>query len=142
QLILRRSGPAEIADFEAVAQKIIKDLEDAPPRDGAEQLTNIAVEALTKVGSESAQAALRKLYDDLPDRRDFLIRSIAKFPTEANRPYLLRSVRTGDETAMQFALRGLANLKTDEPNADDVRAVILAGLRLNDRGGATAVNVL
>ena len=124
------------AHFDASRGKSLEDLlaefEKQPTEN--QPLIAAAMQALGRSASPKAQALLRKLYDEKPDDREILARFLARHPSLENLPYLLRTLQFGDEITLQECLRALGNIdhKLEKPN--DIRAVILAGLRLGKRG--------
>jgi putative heme-binding domain-containing protein len=96
------------------------------------------IDALAKSPAPAAQEALRKLFDDLPDRRDQIARAIAQNPSAESWPYLVRSLDFGDNTTLQLAIAALRTIDERPDKPGPVRAAILAGLKLGDQGGLTA----
>ncbi|MEX2287932.1 MAG: HEAT repeat domain-containing protein [Planctomycetaceae bacterium] len=141
-LVIEKSSADNVADFEKIVASILNDRDaqiDAGRRD---RLITVSLEALGKDASPTAQESLRKLFDAFPDRRDILARQLAQHPSEASWTHLVRSLTFGDSTTMQLAIRALHQVEKKPRNADDIRAVILAGLQLGTEGGKNAVTLL
>lgn len=141
RLLLSVTEPGRIKDFDQAIEKLLTDLEQI--KDPAlDEMASAVINSLAKSSNPLAQATLRKLFDQQPDRRDQLGRSLATKPSVENAPYYVRALQAGDSTTQQQCLQALnrSNVKTDK--AEDYRAVIVAGLKLGRAGGALAVQVL
>jgi putative membrane-bound dehydrogenase-like protein len=138
RLLLRQSEPGQVAEFDATIRQIMADVQVDPPPPGAETMATSLIDALAKSAALPAQEALRRLFDESPDRRDQVARAIAQHPTPDNWPYLVKTLDFGDNTTLQLAIAALRAIdqKPDKPAA--VRAAIVAGLKLGEQGGLTA----
>ena len=141
-LLISRSDPGSVTDFEQTLMASLDQSADADSRAQNEQLVFTAIEALGRNASPAAQGILRRLYDQFPDRREHLARVLAGYPTAENWPYLLRSLSFGDPTTTQMCVRGMRLTARKEKTPAAVRAVILAALRLGPKGGFNALNLL
>jgi putative heme-binding domain-containing protein len=141
QTIIGKAQPQQVQDYDATVQKLLAEIESDPA--GTHQgLIGLTIDALGKSSTPQSQAILQKLFDNNADRRDQLARSLAKHPIPQNVPYLVRSLRSRDRTTLQVCLQALAaaDYKSDKP--DEVRSVILAGLRLGPKAGPVALKLL
>jgi putative heme-binding domain-containing protein len=141
RLILSASEPEQIQDFEQVIAKLMTDSE-AKGAEGEKEMLSLTIEALAKSKAAASQALLRKLFDEYADRRDVVARGLAKNPTAENIPYLERAVAASDKTTMQLCLAALATSDYRPAKPDEIRNVILAGLRLGTEGGKAVVGLL
>ena len=142
RLLLERSKPDEIADHARLIEELLADFERLPAGAEREALIGLALGALGKDGSEPAQALLRKLYDEQPDRRGSLAIALAKQPSPENWPYLVRTLQFADPNTMQACLAGLRKIDRKPEKPGPIRTVIQAGLQLGDRGGLAAADLL
>src|SRR5207244_2937304 len=104
-------------------------------------LLGAAIAALGHTDAPQVQALLRKLYDDNPDRRNELARILAQHPVADNWPYLLRTLDFADPITLQLCVAGLAKIERRPEKPAEHRALILAGLQLDERSGLAAVNL-
>ncbi|MGE5190936.1 MAG: HEAT repeat domain-containing protein, partial [Deltaproteobacteria bacterium] len=141
RLILSASRPDQIQDFEKVIAKLMNDSE-AKGADGEREMLSLTIEALAKSQAPASQALLRKLFDEYADRRDVVARGLAKNPSAENIPYLERAVAASDKTTMQLCLAALAEADYKPSKPEEIRNVILAGLRLRNEGGKAVVGLL
>lgn len=142
RLLLRRSDPDKIDDFLNLADKILSAAGSDTVTPFAGEIYDLAVDLLAKDNRPESRQMLRKLFDENPDRRDRLASKIAERPTPEDRPYLIRSLSFGSNNTLGFALRALRRLKSSAEKPEDVRLVILAGLKLGDQGGKAAVELV
>lgn len=139
RLLVANSTPQQVTDYDAVIAKLLAEVETQP---GSQELVSLTIDALAKSDKPESQTSLRKLFDENADRRDQLARSLAKHPTSENVPYLLRSLRGSDNTTLQICLQALLTSEYRPDKPAEIRAVILAGLKLGEQGGTVAANVL
>lgn len=85
---------------------------------------------------------MRKLFDENADRRNVIARGLTKNPTAENIPYLERALAASDKTTMQLCLAALAAADYKPAKPAEIRAVILAGLKLGNEGGKAVVGLL
>lgn len=142
RLLLSISTPENVQDFDQVVGKLLTDVEQMPGHASLQELVSLTIEALGKSDSESARETLRKLYEAYPDRREQLARQLCLHPDEASWPQLVKALSFGDGTTMQQCLKALSGLERKPETADEFRAAILAGLKLNDQGGLLAADLL
>jgi putative heme-binding domain-containing protein len=142
RLLLRQTDPAATPGFDAIVRRIIADLESQPGTPGGEELVGVAIDALAKSDNPDSQAALLKLFDEVPDRRDQIVRGIAQHPSPAAWPYLVRSLDFADSTTLQLAIGALRAIDQAPEKPAAVRSAILAGLKLGDQGGLPAAALL
>jgi putative heme-binding domain-containing protein len=141
RLILSASQPDQIQDFEQVIARLMTDSE-AKGADGEKEMLSLTIEALAKSKAPASQALLRKLFDEYADRRDVVARGLAKNPLAENIPYLERAVAASDKTTIQLCLAALAEADYKPAKPEEIRNVILAGLRLGNEGGRAVVGLL
>lgn len=142
RLLLERAEPDRVADFVAVIERLLNKAEKLTNQSGREETITLATNALGRSSSSQAQALLRRLYDEQPDRRGNLARNLARHATKDNWPYLLRSLSFADDTTLQVCTSALAQIDRKPEKPDDIRSVILAGLKLRNKGGLAAANLL
>ncbi|GAB4149014.1 MAG: HEAT repeat domain-containing protein [Planctomycetaceae bacterium] len=141
-LIISNSSNEEISRFESVIEKMLKAPAPADQLAKREEMVAMTIEALGRKASPGAQRILRKVYDAMPDRRDQIARSLSAYPSAKNWPYLIRSLRSDNSTTLQLCIRGLRRTRQKSRKAEDVRAVILAALKLNGRARENALTLL
>ena len=141
KLILSQSQPDQIQDFDAIVNKLLLDVEMAEGSD-VQEIATATIDSLIKSSQPAAQTTLRRLFDQQADRRDQLARGLAAHPSAENAPYYIRGIQSGDGTTAQQCIQALEKAGVTTEKAEDYRTVIMAGLRLGDRGGLVAVNLL
>lgn len=139
RLVLSVSLPDQIAGFDTLLGELLQ-AQDQNPAVG--DLVQAALESLTKSQTPSAQATLRKLFDDYPDRRNVIARGLAAQPTAENAPYYLRALLLADLTTLQQTLQALRQTEFKPEQSEPYRAAIVAGLKLGNQGGGQAVQLL
>ncbi|MDB5391858.1 MAG: hypothetical protein JWM11_7504, partial [Planctomycetaceae bacterium] len=141
RLLLTISQPEQIQDFDQAIGKLLAAVEQEQDPALAEIVT-ATIDALAKSQSPAAQVTLRKLFDQQPDRRDQLARTLAARPSPENAPYYVRALLTGDNATQQQCLQALNKTTVKSDKAEDYRAVIVTGLKLGQAGGGLAVQLL
>lgn len=142
RLLLRRSEPAKIADFHRLIDGVLGAAGSDSSTPFAGEIYDLSVDLLGKDDRPESRQMLRKLFDENPDRRDKIASKIAERPGVEDRPYLVRCLSFASDTTLGFALRALRRLKTGPEKPEEVRLVILSGLKLGDAGGKAAVDLL
>lgn len=140
RLLLSESTPEQVRDYDQVIDALLAEVEKSPSQGG--ELVSLTINSLGKSNAESAQRILRKMYDDQPDRRELVVRALAAHPSVESWPYLVKSLQFGDNTTLQACLQALKSIDKKPENADQIRLAILAGLKLENRGGRLAANLL
>ncbi len=141
RVVLAASQPDQVRDFEQVVARLLTDVEQNPGAGGQEMLS-LTIDALSKSAALESQALLRKLFDENADRRDLLARAIAKHPIAENIPYLERAIASTDKTTMQVCVAALGTADYKPAKPEEVRGIIVAGLKLGDEGGKAVVDLL
>nr|AUN37405.1 hypothetical protein [uncultured bacterium] len=142
QLVIERSQPADFADFTGTMGRLVADLGQAAPSKDRDELLDTTISTLGKSDSAEMQALLRKLYDEQPDRRTELARTLAKHATAENWPYLLKTLTFADSTTSQVCIAALNKSGRKPETAAEVRSLLMAGLGLGSNGGLAAANLL
>ena len=140
-LVLRQSRPEQVAGFDRILKSILDENSAARTR-GREELVALAIRSLGRSESPESRQHLRELYETMPDLRDPLARAMAEQPTSEDWDFLVRTLQFADGTTLQLALGGLAKLDQKPEKPEPFRAAILAGLKLEERGGAAATRLL
>jgi putative membrane-bound dehydrogenase-like protein len=141
RVIISASQPDQVQDFEQVIAQLMADSE-RKGADSEKEMLGLTIDALSKSTAPASQALLRKLFDEYADRRDVLARGLAKQVTPENIPYLERAVASADKTTMQVCLAALASSDYKPSKPEEIRSIILAGLKLGTEGGKAAVGLL
>jgi putative heme-binding domain-containing protein len=97
---------------------------------------------LARDGSEPAMAYLREVWDREPERRTTVAMGLAQAPDGENWSYLVRSLPILDGPAVHGVIQKLLAVPKAPAEAEYVRQVILAGLKLQDQGGDDALALL
>lgn len=142
RLLLRRSGVDEIENAPALLEQVIAETQARSSTPYASEVYDLCLDALGKSRDPASQVLLRRLFEENPDQRDTIASKLAEHPTPESREPLLRSLSFASPTTLQFCLRGLDRLDTKPQKPEDIRQVILAGLKLQDAGGKIAVELL
>ena len=98
-------------------------------------------------GDEAAADYLGQVFDAAPERRREVAQALATFVLRKNkrtadRERLVRSLTVVDGDTGRDVLRALARFPQRNENPQDLRQVILHGLKLGDNGGRDAVALL
>jgi putative heme-binding domain-containing protein len=114
--------------------------------DDARELAKATLIALGH-GDESAAAYLNAVFESSPDRRQDAAQALATYATtksrrEADWPLLVRSLSVVEGTTARDVLRALAKFPAKDDKPQDLRQVILLGLKLKDQGGREAAQLL
>ena len=141
RVVLSASQPDQVRDFEQVVASLLADVERDPGAGGNEMLS-LTIDALSKSAAPQSQALLRKLFDENADRRDLLARAIARHPMPENVPYLERAVASTDKTTMQVCIAALGTAEYKPAKPEEIRSLIVAGLKLGNEGGKAVVGLL
>jgi len=141
-LLIERGSVADIDGFEEIVSNILKEASTSGGSGNVESLVTAAVGALGKSDSPAGRKVLHQMFDQFPDRRDQLARAMAERPADADWPFLIRALAAGDSTTLQLAVRGLNQTAKKRNTPQDIRAVILAGLKLGAKRGDNAVGLL
>jgi HEAT repeat protein len=141
-LILANSRADQVPGFDKILTNILT--APVPPKEAEryEALVTTAIEALGKNASPESQALLRTLYDTVPDRRSLLARALAMSPTAANWPWFVKALNTDEPTTLQLVVKAMQQSDGRSSKPDEVRAVIIAALRLGPQGGQNALALL
>jgi len=110
------------------------------------ELAKAAIIALGH-GDESALPYLHEVFEASPDRRHHVAQAIATFSLAQKRrdedyPLLVRSLTVVDGSAARDVLRALQRYQMRNENPQEIRQVILQGLKLGDQGGREASQLL
>jgi putative heme-binding domain-containing protein len=107
-------------------------------------LRALIVEALGRSPLPEAQAALRKISDHDPSERDEVARSLARYPSQENWPYLVRGLNSSSSLVIFDVVDALKKIP-NKPKADDAapfRAVLSASGLLAEGNRWSAVELL
>jgi putative heme-binding domain-containing protein len=141
-LVLRESRPDQVAGFEEVMGAILSGIDQEPEAVTSQPLTSMVIDALAKSSSEESKDQLRSLFDSLPDRREEIARVLAREPSAENWRPLVQSLRFGNRTTLQLAIRTLRQIPVMPDGPEPIRDLIIAGLKLKEEGAAGAVALL
>jgi putative membrane-bound dehydrogenase-like protein len=142
RLLIRRNKEADIEDFPSLAEVVLAQIDASPEAPYASEIYDLCLDKLGESGDPRSQALLRRLFDENPDRRDRIAAKIAERPVPESREYLLRSLRFASPQTLQLCLRGLDRLDVKPEKPEEIRQVVLSGLKLGDSGGKVAVELL
>lgn len=112
----------------------------------ARELAQAAIVALGH-GDESALDYLHEVFESDPDSRHFVAQALTIFsPSKARREadwqLLVRSLAVVEGTTARDVLKVLSKFPQKDDKAQDIRQVILMGLKLGDEGGRDAAVLL
>jgi putative heme-binding domain-containing protein len=130
-------APVALADVYAHLPKEMQKIRN-------KDLKAMILEALGHSTHAEAQAALRKISDHDPSQADTVARSLARFPTAENWPYLVRGLHSVNAFVLFDVIDALKKIPT-KPKVDDpapFRALILASGYLEQSNRWRAVELL
>jgi putative heme-binding domain-containing protein len=112
----------------------------------ARELVQAAIVALGH-GDESALAYLHEVFESNPDSRQYVAQALSNFaPSKARRDadwqLLVRSLAVVEGSTARDVLRTLSKFPQKDDKPQDLRQVILMGLKLGDQGGREAAGLL
>ncbi|MBY0588109.1 HEAT repeat domain-containing protein [bacterium] len=142
RLLLRRSDPGKIDDFHHLIEGVLASAGADAATPFAGEIYDLAVDLLGKDDRPESRQLLRKLFEENPDRREKIASKMAERPGVEDRPLLVRSMSFASNTTLGFLLRALRRLKIEPEKPEEVRLVILSGLKMGDEGGKAAVDLL
>ncbi len=98
-------------------------------------------------GDESALPYLHEVFESSPDRRHHVAQAVATYSLAQQKrdddyPLLVRSLAVVDGSAARDVLRALQRYQKRNENPQELRQVILQGLKLGDSGGREASQLL
>ena len=109
--------------------------------ESAERLKVAIVAILSREADEESMAYLRDIYDRDPQRRVTVAMGLAQAP-EANWSYLVRSLNIVDGQVAVNLMQKLTVIDKTPDDPEAYRRVILAGMKLKDRGALQAIQLL
>ncbi len=112
----------------------------------ARELAKATILALGR-GDETALPYLHEVFEAAPNRRQDVAQAISTFSAtkskrEVDWPLLVRSLAVVDGSAARDVLRALSKFPQKDDKPQDLRQVILLGLKLGDQGGTEASALL
>lgn len=142
RVLLGKVTPEMVDGYDELLGKVTTEVAAMSNGGEKEEFTNMILEALGRSSAEKAQAMLRKFFDEQPDRRDQLARLLAKHPSPASRAFYLRAIQSGDNNTIQECIKALRSDRSFKAKPDEIRAIVLAGLKLGRSGGMNAAALL
>lgn len=143
--VVRNLATALSSEQVAALTKLCSSLEadKSPP---ARELRQAALVALGH-GDETALAYLHEVFESNPDCRQDVAQAVANFaPSKSRRDVdwqlLVRSLTVVEGTAARDVLQALTKMPNKDDKPQDLRQVILLGLKLGDQGGREAARLL
>lgn len=119
------------------------DMEIADKHGNAVDRLKIGVVAvLARSGDAESLAYLREIYDRDPERRPSVAVGLAQSPGGDNWEYLIRSLPVLEGSAAQTVMISLRNVQTAPEEPEAYRQAVIAGLKLGDKGGQHAADLL
>ena len=106
------------------------------------QLAAAVVDVLGRSNADGTQDYLRKLFEEQPDRREGVARALARHGDAESFQALVATLQFGDKATLQEVIRGLLKIDAKPEKPQDVRALIIAGLRLDKNGRKEAIRLL
>lgn len=142
RLMLKRSGPLDIADYDVVLASAVGRIEKNPRLDSGGVMIAALIDSLGKSASPAAQGELRRLFDAFPDQRDQVATVLASRPNAENWPILLRALSSNDMAMLPTLLAAIAKIDRKPDGPAPFRRVLEIGQKLQDSQKALAVNLL
>ncbi|MCU0961076.1 MAG: HEAT repeat domain-containing protein [Pirellulaceae bacterium] len=115
---------------------------DARQDPASRQLMVGIVAVLARSGDDASLAYLRTIWDRNPERREPVAMGLAQYPHGENWSYLIRSLPVLENQTAREVLRQLATVDQRSEAPEDLRQIILCGLRLGAQGATDALALL
>ncbi|MHB9062548.1 MAG: HEAT repeat domain-containing protein [Pirellulaceae bacterium] len=134
--------PAQLTDDlrEALIQL---DLQiDARVDTASRQLMVGIVAVLARSGDPASMAYLRTIWDRNPERREPVAMGLAQAPEGENWSYLVRSLAILENHTAREVLRRLTAVAQTSDDPEQIRQIVLCGLRMKENGAADAIALL
>ncbi len=96
------------------------------------------VAVLARSGDDASMAYLRTVWDRNPERREPVAMGLAQAPGGENWPYLVQSLPVLEGVTAREVLQQLATVDQVPDDPEQIRQVILCGLRLGEEGADDA----
>lgn len=126
-----------------IEQLIVLDKQIADNTSEANQRLQMGIIAiLGRSQDETAMKHLREIYDQDPLRRPYATIGLAQAPAGDNWPLLIRALPILEGPAAELVLNKLMEVEQAPEDAESYRQVLLCGLRLKEKGGAAASQLL
>jgi putative heme-binding domain-containing protein len=100
------------------------------------------VAVLARSGDPDSMTYLRAIWDRNPERREPVALGLAQAPEGDNWSYLVRSLPVLDSKAAREVLQRLVSVQQVAEDPEQIRQVIVCGLRLKDEGADDAMALL
>jgi putative heme-binding domain-containing protein len=110
--------------------------------DSQQRLQVGIVAVLSRSGDAHSLKHLRDVWEQDPERRQAVAMGLSLYPTEANWPYLVRSLPVLETNTAPIVLQQLTLVEQAPDEPDPYRQVILHGLKLKDKGADQAIGLL
>lgn len=121
-------------DAEMLATLIALDAKLAGLKGDSIQRLQVGIVAvLARSGDPQSLTYLRKLWDEVPERRQSVTLGLAQHPSAENWKYLLRSLPLLDAVAAREVCRKLTAVEEAPADAENYRQVILLGLKMRQK---------
>lgn len=134
--------PSELNDDLRDALKALDQKLDGH-RDPAKRKLMVGIVAvLARDGSDESMSYLRSVWDRNPERRDSVAMGLAQTPHGENWRYLVESLPILESVPLQEVVFRLLSVDRAPQDPEHIRQLILAGLRLKERGAEEAVLLL
>ena len=134
--------PPQLSDEQRAALIQLDQQVDARVDTASRQLMVGIVAVLARSGDPDSMAYLRTIWDRNPERREPVAMGLAQAPEGDNWSYLVRSLPVLEDKAAREVLQRLVSVSQVPEDPEQIRQVILCGLRMKQDGADDAMALL
>lgn len=134
--------PPQLSDAQRAALIKLDQQIDSRVDTASRQLMVGIVAVLARDGDAESQKYLRAIWDRNPERREPVAMGLAQTPGGDNWSYLVRSLPILETKTARDVLQRLVSVSQVPEDPEQIRQVILCGLRMKDEGADDAIALL
>jgi putative heme-binding domain-containing protein len=134
--------PKQMSEDQRQSLQRLDELIDTRTDAASRQLMVGIVAVLARSGDDASMTYLRTIWDRNPERREPAAMGLAQAPHGPNWDYLVRSLPILESGTLREVLRRLHSVDRQPEDPEQVRQLILCGLRLGQQGAQDALALL
>jgi putative heme-binding domain-containing protein len=134
--------PKQMSEDQRLSLQRLDELIDTRTDAASRQLMVGIVAVLARSGDDASMTYLRTIWDRNPERREPAAMGLAQAPHGPNWDYLVRSLPILESGTLREVLRRLHSVDRQPEDPEQVRQLILCGLRLGQQGAQDALALL
>jgi putative heme-binding domain-containing protein len=134
--------PAQLDDNVREALEQLDEKIDQRTDSASKQLMVGIVAVLARSGDPASMSYLRQIWDRNPERREPVAMGLAQAPEGENWEYLVQSLPILESVTLHEVIRRIQSVDQKPEDPEQIRQLILSGLRLQKRGSQTVLALL